>query len=131
MAHVPTQTNEGRGDPGDPRVKPISGKRLCKLLESPGWVLGQIRGSPDVYMHPQAARPRTVPVHGNRDLRAGTQRSIMREAGGTDDDLYPPWPPERKGRARGSYRPTSRRLAADNRGVDSRRPAIVELALAA
>lgn len=29
----------------------------------------------------------TVPVHGNTDLKPGTQRSIMRDAGLTDADL--------------------------------------------
>jgi predicted RNA binding protein YcfA (HicA-like mRNA interferase family) len=28
-----------------------------------------------------------VPVHGNRNLKPGTQRGIMRDAGLTDDDL--------------------------------------------
>jgi predicted RNA binding protein YcfA (HicA-like mRNA interferase family) len=87
MAHVPTQTNERRGDPGDPRVKPISGKRLCKLLESRGWVLDHIRGSHQVYTHPNASRPIPVPVHANRNRHAGTQRSIKREAGGIDNDV--------------------------------------------
>jgi predicted RNA binding protein YcfA (HicA-like mRNA interferase family) len=68
-------------------MKPISGKRLCKLLESRGWELDHIRGSHHVYTHLDASRPIPVPVHGNRDLRAGTQRSIMREAGLTDEDL--------------------------------------------
>ena len=29
----------------------------------------------------------TVPVHGNKDLKPGTQRSIMRDAALSDDDL--------------------------------------------
>jgi predicted RNA binding protein YcfA (HicA-like mRNA interferase family) len=28
-----------------------------------------------------------VPVHGNQDLKPGTQRGIMRDAGMTDDNL--------------------------------------------
>ena len=68
-------------------MKPISGKRLCKLLQSRGWILDHISGSHYVYTHPDAPRPIPVPVHGNQDLRTGTQRSIMREAGLTDDDL--------------------------------------------
>jgi predicted RNA binding protein YcfA (HicA-like mRNA interferase family) len=68
-------------------MKPISGKRLCKLRKLRGWTFDHIRGSHHVYTHPDAPRPIPVPVHGNRDLRAGTQRSIMREAGLTDDDL--------------------------------------------
>ncbi len=68
-------------------MKPISGKRLCELLKSRGWTLDHIRGSHHAYTHPDAPRPIPVPVHGNRDLLTGTQRSIMREAGLTEDDL--------------------------------------------
>ena len=60
---------------------------MCKLLESRGWTLDPISGPHHVDTHPDAPRPIPVPVHGNRDLRVGTQRSIIREAGLTDDDL--------------------------------------------
>jgi predicted RNA binding protein YcfA (HicA-like mRNA interferase family) len=33
------------------------------------------------------SRRTVVPVHGNQDLKPGTQRGIMRDAGLTDDDL--------------------------------------------
>jgi predicted RNA binding protein YcfA (HicA-like mRNA interferase family) len=36
---------------------------------------------------PGAPRPIPVPVHGNSNLRTGTQRSIVRQAGLTDADL--------------------------------------------
>jgi predicted RNA binding protein YcfA (HicA-like mRNA interferase family) len=68
-------------------MKPISGKRLCKVLKTRGWTLDHIRGSHHVYTHPDAPRPIPGPVHGNRELRAGTQRPIIREAGLTDDDI--------------------------------------------
>jgi predicted RNA binding protein YcfA (HicA-like mRNA interferase family) len=45
-------------------MKPISGKRLCKLLKSRGWTLDHISGSHYVYTHPDAPRPIPVPVHG-------------------------------------------------------------------
>jgi predicted RNA binding protein YcfA (HicA-like mRNA interferase family) len=68
-------------------VKPISGKRMCRALEQRGWRLDRIAGSHHIYRHPTASRPITVPVHGNKTLKSGTQRSIMRDAGLTDDDL--------------------------------------------
>lgn len=68
-------------------MKPISGKRMCRLLEKQGWQLDRINGSHHVYRHPDTGRRTTVPVHGNADLKPGTQRSIMRDAGLTDDDL--------------------------------------------
>jgi predicted RNA binding protein YcfA (HicA-like mRNA interferase family) len=68
-------------------MKAISGKRMCRLLEERGWVLDRISGSHFVYRHPASSRSVIVPVHGNKDLRPGTQRSIMRDAGITATDL--------------------------------------------
>jgi predicted RNA binding protein YcfA (HicA-like mRNA interferase family) len=68
-------------------VKPVSGKRMCRQLEDRGWQLDRINGSHHIYVHPETGDRVTVPVHGNKDLKTGTQRSIMRDAGLTDDDL--------------------------------------------
>ena len=67
-------------------MKPVSGKRMCKALEDHGWVLDRVSGSHHIYTHPDGGRV-TVPVHANKDLKTGTQRGIMRDAGLTDDDL--------------------------------------------
>ena len=68
-------------------MKPVSGKRMCKVLKDQGWSLARIRGSHHMYTHPDSPVQIPVPVHGNRDLRTGTQRDIMRQAGLTDADL--------------------------------------------
>jgi len=68
-------------------VKPVSGKRMCKLLESRGWVHDHTKGSHFYYKRGDPAVFTTVPVHANRDLRTGTQRRIMRDAGLADADL--------------------------------------------
>jgi predicted RNA binding protein YcfA (HicA-like mRNA interferase family) len=68
-------------------VKLISGKRMCRILEQRGWTLARINGSHHIYRHSSAGRRTVVPVHGNQDLKPGTQRSIMRDAGLTDADL--------------------------------------------
>ena len=64
----------------------VSGKRLCRVLEERGWTLDRISGSHHIYTHPDGGRI-TVPVHANRDLKPGTQLSIMRDTGLTDADL--------------------------------------------
>jgi predicted RNA binding protein YcfA (HicA-like mRNA interferase family) len=67
-------------------MKAVSGKEMCRILERQGWVLTRIRGSHHRYQktgHP----PVTVPVHGNKALKKGTQRDIMNNAGLTEDDL--------------------------------------------
>ena len=68
-------------------MKPISGKKMCKVLEQHGWHLARTKSSHHIYKKPGEAAHITVPVHGNKDLRHGTQNTIMKEAGLTDDDL--------------------------------------------
>ena len=69
-------------------MKPVSGRRMCELPSQGGWSLIRINGSHRIST--RAGPPRqivSVPVHGNKDLKPKTQRSIMRTAGLTDDDL--------------------------------------------
>lgn len=68
-------------------MKHVSGPEMCRILERQGWILSRIRGGHHIYNRPGARRPIPVPIHGNQSLKTGTQRSIMREAGLTDDDL--------------------------------------------
>ncbi len=68
-------------------MRPVSGRDMCRALERAGWTLRRVRGSHHIYHRPGAPRPIPVPVHGNRTLRANTQRVIMREAGLSDTDL--------------------------------------------
>lgn len=49
--------------------------------------MDRIRGAHFVYVRGQPEVSLPVPVRGNRDLKIGTQRSILREAGLTDADL--------------------------------------------
>lgn len=68
-------------------MKIISGKRMCRLLEQRGWTLARINGAHYIYRHAATGRRTVVTVHGNQDLKPGTQRSIMRDAGLNDADL--------------------------------------------
>jgi predicted RNA binding protein YcfA (HicA-like mRNA interferase family) len=68
-------------------VKVVSGKRMCRVLEQRGWTLARVNGGHYIYRDEATGRRAVVPVHGNQDLKPGTQRDIMRDAGLTDDDL--------------------------------------------
>lgn len=68
-------------------MKIISGKQMCRVLEQRGWALARINGSHHIYRDAATGRRTVVTVHGNADLKPGTQRGIMRDAGLTDDDL--------------------------------------------
>jgi predicted RNA binding protein YcfA (HicA-like mRNA interferase family) len=60
---------------------------MCKVPERHGWRLSPTKSSHHIYKKRGVAAIITVPLHGNKDLRPGTQAAIMKEAGLTDDDL--------------------------------------------
>ena len=69
---------------GLPVVRP---RQLIRALERAGFFVHHIRGSHYYLRHPE--RPGvlvTVPYHG-RDLKRGTLRAILRQAGLTPDEL--------------------------------------------
>jgi Predicted periplasmic or secreted lipoprotein len=68
-------------------MKSISGKAFARILERHGWQLRSIRGSHHSYGKEGRRERITVPVHGNRDLKEGLLRHLMKIAGLTDDDL--------------------------------------------
>ena len=68
-------------------MKIVSGKHLCSVLEKHGWVLERIHGAHCIYTQPANRAILTVPVHGNRDLKRGTLRRLMKDAGLSEEDL--------------------------------------------
>ncbi len=68
-------------------MKSISGKELCKILEKKGWQLKKIHGSHHVYMKAGRKERISIPVHGNKDLKIGLLRSIMKIAEIREDEL--------------------------------------------
>jgi len=57
----------------------MNGKEIIKKLQEHGWKILRQEGS-HVRMGLDAART-TVPVHGSRDVKAGTLASIERQTG--------------------------------------------------
>ena len=68
-------------------MKHISGKEMCKVLARRGWKLDRIESSHHIYTSPDGRISVSVPVHGNKDMKPGTQHGIMKDAGLTDQDL--------------------------------------------
>ena len=62
-------------------MKPLSGKEFGRLLESHGWRLERVNGSPHIYAKPGNPARLSVPVHGNVPLKIGLQRHLMKFAG--------------------------------------------------
>lgn len=65
-------------------MKAVSGKRLCRPLETHGWRLARVRGSHHIYTKAGIDARISVPVHSNRTLKRGLQRHLMR-LGGIDE----------------------------------------------
>lgn len=68
-------------------MKSVSGKALGKIVERYGWELKRITGSHHIYTKKDTSIILSIPVHGNRDLPTGTLRSILKDAGLTEEDL--------------------------------------------
>ena len=71
-----------------PRLPAVSGKRVIAALQRAGFKIERIVGSHYILEFPgDQSRTVTVPLHGNRDLKPGTLRSIVRQAGLTLEEF--------------------------------------------
>jgi predicted RNA binding protein YcfA (HicA-like mRNA interferase family) len=68
-------------------MKTISGKRMCRILEAKGWKLADVTGSHRIFVTAGKNVRISVPVHGNRDLKIGLQRAVMKLAGIKEEEL--------------------------------------------
>jgi len=71
-----------------PKLPPLSGAQMVKILERKGYRNARTRGS-HVRLYPPESLPQTkkvtVPLH--KQLKPGTLSNIMRDAGLTVEDL--------------------------------------------
>ena len=66
----------------DGKLPTLDGKRVVRALECAGFLVDRVVGSHYVMALPgDATRTVTVPIHSGRDLKPGTLRSIIRQAG--------------------------------------------------
>jgi len=59
-------------------VKTVSGKRLCRVLESEGWELKRVNGSHHIYAKAGVDVRISAPVHGNKPLKVGLLKHLIR-----------------------------------------------------
>lgn len=62
-------------------MKSISGKELGRLLERHGWELLRIHGSHHIYAMTGSPVRLSVPVHGNKALKSGLLKHLLKMAG--------------------------------------------------
>ncbi len=60
---------------------------MCQVLKKHGWKHVRTKGSHHAFKKTGHTATIIVPVHGKKDLKPGTQRAIMSDAGLTDEDL--------------------------------------------
>ena len=68
-------------------MKAVSGKHLVKLAKAKGWQLARVVGSHHILVMEGREETLSIPVHGNKTLKRGTQRAIMKILKLTDGDL--------------------------------------------
>lgn len=67
-------------------MTPVTSRRMLQILASKGWVIARQTGSHAILSFPGRPGIVVVPRHAG-DLKTGTQRTIMRQAGLTNADL--------------------------------------------
>ena len=66
----------------DRKLPALDGRRVVRALMHLGFLTDRIVGSHHVMVFPgDGTRTVTVPVHSSRDLKPGTLRSIIKQAG--------------------------------------------------
>jgi len=68
-------------------MKTISGKHLCKILEQHNWELKRINGSHHIYGKVGSVVRLSVPVHNNKDLKMGLLKSLLKNAGISENEI--------------------------------------------
>jgi predicted RNA binding protein YcfA (HicA-like mRNA interferase family) len=68
-------------------MKPVPGKEFAKVLRRNGWVLRRINGSHHIFGKAGTNVRISVPIHGNRLLKAGLQAHLSKLAGLTETDF--------------------------------------------
>jgi len=59
----------------------VSSKEMCKLLEQNGFKKVRSNGSHYIYRNSETNRTTTVPFHGSKNLKKGTEHNIRKQAG--------------------------------------------------
>ena len=68
-------------------MKAVSGKELVRVLEHHGWSLMRIQGSHHIFGKPDSVVRISMPIHGNKSLKIGLVKHLLKMAGLTEADL--------------------------------------------
>jgi len=62
-------------------MKAIPGKEFGRVLERHAWILMRIQGSHHVYGKPGSVVRISVPIHGNKPLKTGLAKHLLKWLG--------------------------------------------------
>ncbi len=68
-------------------MKQVSGSALAKAVERKGWILVRVKGSHHIFVMSGRRERIVIPIHGNRPLKIGLLRALMKIAGLEESDL--------------------------------------------
>ena len=68
-------------------MKAVTGKQLASALERHGWSLTRVKGSHHIYAKPGSVVRLSVPIHGNKSLKTGLAKHLLKMAGLTEADV--------------------------------------------
>ena len=66
----------------------LKGREVVRILEAAGFVVARTNGSHSIMQRPGQEGTASVPVHGGKDLKAGTLRGIIRTSGLGADEFW-------------------------------------------
>ena len=59
----------------------MNGKEILKLLKQQEWVMIRVKGSHHHLFHERTQKNVTIPIHGTKDLKIKTVKSIEKSTG--------------------------------------------------
>lgn len=68
-------------------MKSVTGRELAKALEQRGWSLLRVQGSHHIYGKTGSIVRLSVPIHGNKSLKIGLLRHLLKAAALSEEDL--------------------------------------------
>lgn len=68
-------------------MRSISGRELARIAEQHGWVLLRINGSHHIYGKADSVVRLSIPIHGNKPLKAGLLRHLVKLAELSEQEL--------------------------------------------
>jgi predicted RNA binding protein YcfA (HicA-like mRNA interferase family) len=68
-------------------MKPVPGREFARIIERRGWTLLRISGSHHIYGKSGSVVRLSIPIHGNRPLKAGLLRHLAKLADLSNEDF--------------------------------------------